>query len=128
MQATDKTQTLVFIVDDDALVCKVLNTALKMTGYETRVFEQPEAAIQAMSGADRKPAILITDFRMPGMNGLELIQKAKALLPGLKSISISAQMLESDLEKYQVRPDAMLRKPLAVNELLEAMSKLIGGS
>lgn len=119
-------QTLVFVVDDEASVCKILSTALKMAGYQTQVFGRPEAAIRALSSTDPKPAVLITDFRMPGMNGLELIQQAHALVPGLRFISISAQMFENELEQYPVRPDAMLQKPFAVNELLEALKKILG--
>jgi two-component system nitrogen regulation response regulator GlnG len=66
-------QPRVWVVDDDASVRWVLDKALQAEGMATRCFEAPDDLLQAL-GAER-PDVLITDVRMPGMNGVELMEQ-----------------------------------------------------
>ena len=65
--------TRVWVVDDDASVRWVLDKALQAEGMSTRCFEGASELLHAL-GAE-SPDVLITDVRMPGMNGVELMEQ-----------------------------------------------------
>lgn len=72
--------TTVFLVDDDPLVTDSLGTALRLeTPYQVRTFQTGQAAIDAL--AQTRPDMVISDFKMPGMDGLELLREMRARLP-----------------------------------------------
>ena len=72
--------TTVYLVDDDPLVTDSLGMALKLeTPYEVRVFQSGGAALAAV--AENPADVVITDFKMPGMDGLELLRNMRARLP-----------------------------------------------
>ena len=74
----------VWIVDDDQSVRWVLEKALKQADMETRSFERAEHLLEAI--ADGEPDVLITDVRMPGMSGLDLLRMLKDRSPDLDVI------------------------------------------
>jgi C4-dicarboxylate-specific signal transduction histidine kinase len=72
--------TTVYLVDDDPLVRDSLGMALKLeTPYDVRVFQSGGAALAAV--AENPADVVITDFKMPGMDGLELLRNMRARLP-----------------------------------------------
>ena len=64
-------EPMIWIVDDDAAVRWVLEKALQADGIGTQSFETADALLKAFSS--RQPDVLITDIRMPGMDGLEMM-------------------------------------------------------
>jgi signal transduction histidine kinase len=73
-------QTVVFVVDDDPLVTASLGTALHLeTGYEIHTFGSGSAALTA--AAATPPDVVISDFKMPGMDGLALLAALRAQVP-----------------------------------------------
>jgi two-component system nitrogen regulation response regulator GlnG len=79
----------VWVVDDDRSVRFVLATALREAGYEVTAFEAARAVIDALDSR-RPPALLFTDVRMPGDDGLVLLDAIKARHPQLPVIVMSA--------------------------------------
>ena len=74
----------VWVVDDDASIRWVLERALRQAGLETRAFDQADAALAALrQGA---PDVLVTDIRMPGRSGLEMLEEIRAKRPRLPVI------------------------------------------
>ena len=67
----------VWVVDDDQSVRWVLEQALAQAGIETRSFERAELLLDALG--DDTPDVLITDVRMPGMDGLTLLDRLTRL-------------------------------------------------
>ncbi|HOG24365.1 MAG TPA: response regulator, partial [Candidatus Omnitrophota bacterium] len=65
----------VLAIDDDGLVRKSLEIFLKEAGYEPTVAESGEEALRILSG--RHFDLLVTDIRMPGMDGLQVIQAVR---------------------------------------------------
>jgi len=63
----------VWIVDDDASVCWVLEKALHADSIDTRSFENADQFLLAVETG--QPDVLITDIRMPGMDGLEMMRR-----------------------------------------------------
>jgi signal transduction histidine kinase len=75
---------VVYLVDDDPLVTRSLSTALRLESpWEVFAFESPLAALAALSGPDRgpDPDVVISDFKMPGMDGLTLLRAVRAAHP-----------------------------------------------
>ena len=120
-----KPTPVIFVVDDspdsDELVEFILNSA----GYQARVFSDPLTALSALSSADPKPSLLVTDFRMPRINGMELIQRCKAIQPELKVISASATLGEEEMARYRDKPDRLLPKPYSTTQLLQVVKSLL---
>jgi two-component system nitrogen regulation response regulator GlnG len=79
----------IWVVDDDRSVRFVLATALRDAGYAVDGFDSAAAALQALS-ARGAPDLLFTDVRMPGDDGLVLLDKLKASHPHLPVIVMSA--------------------------------------
>jgi CheY-like chemotaxis protein len=116
---------LVFVVDDSTELGEMLEVMLARSGYETRVFSHPLRALEALETVNPKPRLLVSDFRMPDMNGLELTQRCKLIHPTLKVIAASANIAEEDLARYPFRPDRILLKPYSINALLSAVKLLL---
>jgi len=88
MSAPARADTI-WIVDDDRGVRFVLATALRDAGHHVREFEHAAAALDALAG-DGAPDLLFTDVRMPGDDGLVLLDKLKIRAPQLPVIVMSA--------------------------------------
>ena len=86
MGATDNAAIL--IVDDDALVTSALNNLLALeTEYDVAVFNDPAAALRE---AERRPFdLVLSDFLMPGVNGVELLKQMRALQPDVVRILLT---------------------------------------
>jgi signal transduction histidine kinase len=71
---------VVYVVDDDPLVTDSLGTALRLeTGYEVATFNSGTAALAAMPR--RPPDVLITDFKMPALDGLQVLRATRQAYP-----------------------------------------------
>lgn len=79
---------VIFIVDDDPKICKELCELLCNEGFNTSYFTNPARCLDHLSS--RRCDLLISDYRMPEMNGIELMKKAKSLFPWLPVIIITA--------------------------------------
>lgn len=80
---------LIYLVDDQPVLLDLAEMSLQADGYEFKKFLDPESALESFLKARGKPALLITDYAMGKMNGLELIERCKAVKPDLKTILIS---------------------------------------
>jgi DNA-binding NtrC family response regulator len=108
---------LVYIVDDEPLLLELAEMVLEGNGYRFQKFQDPTEAWSAFAAGNPVPALLITDYAMHAMNGVELIVKCKHLRPELKTILISGTVDESILREIPVKVDHFLRKPYRTTEL-----------
>jgi len=123
--ADKKPAPLVFVVDDSEPLAEMIKVFLTDAGYNVRVFSHPLQALAVMESRKEKPLLLISDYRMPGINGLELIHRCKLIDPGLKVIAASANILDEELEKYPFQPDKVLPKPYTTADLLQMVHSLL---
>jgi len=121
-----KAGALVYVVDDEPMVGDVVQAILKMGGYESVLFQDPNAAFKAISEANPKPTLLLTDFQMPQMTGRELIQHCKKAYPLLKTILYSGNVQEDTVALYPSRPDRFLRKPFTPKTLIDLVESVLG--
>jgi CheY-like chemotaxis protein len=116
---------LVYLVDDEPLLLELAEMVLEGQGYSFEKFQDPIEAWNAFAAANPSPALLITDYAMHAMNGVELILKCKALRPGLKTILISGTVDENILHNVPVKVDRFLRKPYRTTELGDAVRSVL---
>jgi DNA-binding NtrC family response regulator len=115
----------IYIVDDESALAQMANTILGFKGYRAHVFNDPAKAFEHMQNAGIKPALLITDCIMGSVNGLELIEQFKKVLPELKTILMSGTITNEFVEKCPVRPDRFIPKPYSADTLLNIVEELM---
>ncbi|MCD6049058.1 MAG: hybrid sensor histidine kinase/response regulator [Verrucomicrobia bacterium] len=125
-QANSSVRRLVYIVDDEPMIGELVGSFLQMEGFAVEIFDHPVVALAAFRAADPKPIMLLTDFQMPEMSGLELIKECRALHPELRTISISGTMSPEDMADAGVIPDRFVRKPFLASDLRQPMAELLG--
>ncbi len=110
------TQSLrVWLVDDDASIRWVLERALRNDGMAPRAFEAAEPALAALRR--ESPDVLITDIRMPGASGLELLRLIRAARPELPVIVMTAHSdLGSAVSAYEGGAFEYLPKPFDIDQ------------
>ena len=114
--------TRVWVVDDDESVRWVLEKALSAASMQVRGFGGPTRALEAMT--TETPDVLITDIRMPGMDGLEFARQLETLRPGLPIIVITAHSdLDSAVAAYQSGAFEYLPKPFDIDEAVSLVRR-----
>lgn len=114
----------ILIVDDEYSFCKSLRTFLEKSGHEVIVATNGEHALDIIK-AD-SPDIMTLDIRMPGIDGYEVLNRAKRLAPNLSIIVITAidvPRMEELLEHSGAH--ALIRKPIDLQKLSQAIEKLL---
>lgn len=119
-------QPLVFLVDDQPVLLDLAEMSLQSEGYTLKKFTDPELALKAFLKARPKPVLLITDYAMGKMNGLELIEKCKEASPELKSILISGTAGAEIVLESSVKVDRFLGKPYQPPSLAELVRRVLG--
>ncbi|MDD2759480.1 MAG: nitrogen regulation protein NR(I) [Methylomonas sp.] len=112
----------VWIVDDDKSIRWVLEKALQKADIETRCFANAADFLKEL-GPDA-PQVLITDIRMPGMDGFELLKKIQHEHPSLPVIVMTAHSdLESAVSAFHGGAFEYLPKPFDINEVVDTVRR-----
>jgi two-component system nitrogen regulation response regulator GlnG len=112
----------VWLVDDDASIRWVLERALRQGGMAPTAFDQADSALAALR-RDR-PDVLITDIRMPGRSGLELLTQIRASQPELPVIVMTAHSdLDSAVAAYQGGAFEYLPKPFDIDQAVDLVRR-----
>jgi signal transduction histidine kinase/CheY-like chemotaxis protein len=117
----------VLVVDDDEQVRDVLMTTLQDAGFVTLGAENGPRALAYLDGGLGLDA-LVTDFSMPGMNGLDLIHEAHARRPGLPSILLTGYVGDVPAEAFKGFQDkrfVLLHKPAPPARVAEQLAELM---
>ena len=118
----------IWIVDDDQSIRFVLEKALQREGLPTRSFIHPREVLQALEGAgpEQLPQVLISDIRMPGGSGLDLLGQLKERLPGLPVIIMTAfSDLDSAVSAFQTGAFEYLAKPFDLSKAVELIRRAV---
>jgi two-component system nitrogen regulation response regulator GlnG len=108
-------ELLTWIVDDDAAVRWVLEKALQADGIGTQCFDAADSLLQAL--ASERPDVLITDIRMPGIDGLEMMKRLREDGRTIPVIVMTAHAdLDSAVSAYQAGAFEYLPKPFDVDD------------
>jgi DNA-binding NtrC family response regulator len=107
----------VVLVDDDDGSRAAMATGLRRVGYEVDEFDAGEPALAAFE-AEEPADVLITDVRMPGMDGYELVRRVRALRPDIAVLMVTAfGDVDGAVQALQGGADDYLTKPLNLVEL-----------
>ena len=114
----------IWVVDDDRSIRWVLEKALTNASMEVRTFEEANSVLSAL---DRnQPDAIISDVRMPGMDGLAMLDKIHANHPDLPVIIITAHSdLDSAVNAYQGGAYEYLPKPFDIDEAVELTRRAV---
>ena len=121
----------IWIVDDDQSIRFVLEKALLREHLPTRSFSSSRDVLAALSTSsdEDSPQILVSDIRMPGGSGLDLLEKVKAKFPGLPVIIMTAfSDLDSAVSAFQGGAFEYLPKPFDLPKAVELIRRAVDES
>jgi two-component system, response regulator YesN len=116
----------VFVVDDNALLVEFASAVLEAAGYTVKHFLHPKAVLAAMRRANPMPGVLVTDYEMAEMNGLDLIQSSHKIHPALKTLLVSGTVDSSITLTHTAKVNRFLGKPYDPAQLKKAVAELMG--
>src|SRR5258706_8888815 len=117
----------VWIVDDDRSIRWVFEKALSREGISYNSFASAREALDALSGGP--PQVLISDIRMPGQSGIELLQEVKEKHPSVPVIVMTAYSdLDSAVAAFQGGAYEYLPKPFDVDQAVELIRRALDES
>lgn len=125
---SNQRQIRILSVEDDSIIGEMLVIMLKDMGYDAITAENGNEGLELYDEAlrsDHPFDIIISDFSMEGINGITLAKKIREITPGIPIIlltSFGTLVKQSDFEFI----DCLLRKPLVIDELKDAIIKLVG--
>ena len=117
------TNRMVCIVDDDLEITILFHEALKsISRVKIFTFTDPVLALEHFQVNEYAYVLVISDFKMPGLNGMEFLKKIKALNPFVRTILMTAFEIEDkifrDYTKHKII-DAFLQKPIGMHDLIK---------
>jgi CheY-like chemotaxis protein len=111
----------ILIVDDVDMVAYSFQRYFEHHGYRVTVAYDGPSALAAIQNAPIDG--VVTDYRMPGMNGMELLAKLRNKHPTLPALVVSAYTQE--IEMQESRLTRIFRKPAALQDILNAMKSML---
>lgn len=106
----------ILVVDDEPQITRVLRTALTAQGYEIRVANDGEMALEIMK--DWAPSLIITDLSMPQLDGVQLCRRVRAVSQVPILILSVRDQERQKIEALDAGADDYITKPFSMNELL----------
>lgn len=127
LEAPMPSRARILVAEDEALAAMAIEEELQEAGYEVELAFDGQAALLAAQRA--LPDLLLTDLRMPRLDGGGLIRAIRALAPGLPVVVMSGFAPATDVEEFRrpgEGPVALFAKPLDMDALLAEIARLLG--
>lgn len=116
----------VLVVEDEDIVRNSIIRMLEAYQPRLELFEASDGQHGLLCATEHQPDIVLTDIKMPGMDGLSMIARIKAILPGLKCLILSGyDDFDFARQAIELRVDSYLLKPFDDSELYEKIDVLI---
>ena len=118
----------IYVVDDEVAIASTLAAILVENGYSAKCFTSPFEALEL--ARSEPPQVLISDYSMPGLTGLELARGLALLHPQCSVILLSAldlSCIQTQIDKFPmpIPRFTFFRKPVAVRTLLDAIRQIL---
>jgi DNA-binding NtrC family response regulator len=112
----------IMVLDDEPIVCKRLKPALEKQGYEVDTFTQSSDAMEQIKQIDYD--IIVTDLKMKGVDGMELLTEAKRRSPKTEVIVITGfATLETARQSFQKGVFDFIAKPFKLSEIQDVVKR-----
>ena len=116
----------ILLVDDEKSVRESLYTILERDGYEVLAASNGREGLNIFRQSIRPIELLVTDYNMPDMSGLELARECSRLRDGLRVLYVSGSRPDEELNAdLQARQRGFLAKPFRGNDLLRKARELL---
>ncbi len=120
---------LILIVEDNEKNRKLMRDVLQFKGY--RIIETDTAEEGIRLARDRQPALILMDFHLPGMNGIEALGRLRGepATRGIPVLAVTASAMTEDKQKILAAGfDGLQTKPIRVKDFVEAVADTIARS
>jgi two-component system cell cycle response regulator DivK len=117
---------MILVVDDNATNLKLARLLLQREGYEVRTAPDAEEALRVLES--HRPALILMDIQLPGMDGLELTRRLKGepRTAGIVILALTAYAMKGDEEKARAAGcDGYVAKPLDLDALTRTIAALL---
>jgi DNA-binding NtrC family response regulator len=112
----------VAVIDDEVDLVELFSEALKLEGYIVRGFDSPLTALEHLYKNHSEFCLVLTDVRMPGMDGFQVAKLVNQLDNEIKIICMSAfEMYDKEVDEVPMHE--FLKKPIHIPQLIEAIKK-----
>lgn len=117
----------ILVVDDEKDTCMLLSQVLEREGY---IVDSANSGTEALEILKKKKIhLVLTDLKMPGMNGLELIREARKMKNKTRFIMMTAYgEIETYLDAINIGAFDYLNKPMELNDVRNAVKKALQGN
>ncbi len=121
---SNESPTRILVIDDDEDILNLFSDFLKKEGYGVTSFLDPLKALEEIHRRPQRYSIIITDVRMPGISGIELIRRIRKINHDIKVIIISAFELNGE-DLRNIRYDNFMEKPVHMQYLAQTIEKIL---
>lgn len=123
----DRSNWNILLVDDEVEFISTLAERLDLRGIPARVVYDGESALKAV--AEDAPQVMVLDVMMPGIKGIDVLQRVKETHPGVQVILLTGQGKTRDgIEGMRFGAFAYMMKPLDLEELIATIGEAISAS
>jgi len=115
----------ILIVDDDRSRCEIIAKVLSLRRYDVDVAYNGHAALELIQ--QREYGLALIDYRMPGMDGIELYQRIRELRPNLVGVFVTGfPTIDTVYPAISVGVERVIGKPAGNDEFLSVIEELVG--
>lgn len=119
---TNDPAAIIFVVDDEPMLLDLAATILQPLGFDVRTYRDPKQALAEYPTA--KPLVVVTDYAMGEMNGLDVMRECRRINPRQKIILLSGTVDETIYADASNKPDRFLAKPYQISDFIESVRKV----
>jgi DNA-binding response OmpR family regulator len=119
------------MIEDEVDIATIIKKGLERKGYTVHEYNDPTKAWEYFQENGRNCTIVLSDVRMPAMNGFEFCRKVKTLRPAAPVILMTAfeiNQSEFDTVMPSTRADGFIQKPISIKNLVALVEKLISSN
>ncbi|MBI4635635.1 MAG: response regulator [Candidatus Rokubacteria bacterium] len=115
----------VLVIDDDPRIRSLLEDVLGVLGYDVTVAASGTEGLALVEGGGFD--LVLTDLRMPGISGWEVVERVRRTDPRARLLVVSGTVADSDVERACRERIEILPKPVTVEALRQAVSRMLSG-
>lgn len=117
----------ILLVDDQRDILRLLHATLDTLGHKLEIYEAPSGEEALLEATRHRFDLLVSDYKLPGMTGVELMKKVRAKNPDLKSILVSAMHeRKARDEMREAGAMAIFDKPIPLADFLDVVERALG--